>query len=361
MNRSGILFLILLWLLLAGWRQAWALNPDSTVRRLSYSVFPILMYDSDIGFGFGGKGTVKNIYQREESFDLILFASSKGEQWYVFTFSVPDFELRQGKRYPLALDLRVEYDKRLKSNFFGIGNDSRDNDFQFVQEFGKAELTLGRAFTRRLIGEVSYRFTHYSIYGYDPTWGTITDHTPGAGESQLSLLSGRVRWDSRDSQIQPRRGFRAYYSLEYCPETLGGDWDFTKHRVEISVYRHLFGQHILAGRLWLQEVRGSAPYPEMSKIGDSWTARGYKADRFLDRAMILASLEYRFPLFRQLGGVVFSDAGRVASKAAKLGLADWHANWGLGLRYYLENFAVRMDVGVSPEGTRLFFNFGHVF
>ena len=91
-------------------------NLDSD-KELSWSVFPIVIYNSDVGFGFGGRGVIKNIYSREESFDLILFGSTRGEQWYAFTFSIPDFELRQGKLYPFSFDLKIEYNKKLKSNF----------------------------------------------------------------------------------------------------------------------------------------------------------------------------------------------------------------------------------------------------
>jgi len=34
---------------------------------------------------------------------------------------------------------------------------------------------------------------------------------------------------------------------------------------------------------------------------------------------------------------------------------------GFGLRYYLRNFVVRFDTGISEEGLGLYFNFGHVF
>lgn len=108
--------------------------------------------------------------------------------------------------------------------------------------------------------------------------------------------------------------------------------------------------HILAARLWLQTVRGSTPYTEMSKIGDSWTARGYKADRLPDRAKMLSSLEYRFPPYKKLGGVLFIDTGRVFPGLTKFSFAGWHSNRGLGLRFYLTNFVVRTDVGKSREG-----------
>ncbi len=62
----------------------------------SFSPFPILMYDSDIGFGYGGRVKFVDYFKKKESLDLILFNSTKGERWYVFTFSIPDLEIRQG-------------------------------------------------------------------------------------------------------------------------------------------------------------------------------------------------------------------------------------------------------------------------
>ena len=49
-------------------------------RNVSWSLFPILMYDTDIGYGYGAKAKFVNYLSRKESFDLILFNSSKGER-----------------------------------------------------------------------------------------------------------------------------------------------------------------------------------------------------------------------------------------------------------------------------------------
>lgn len=325
------------------------------------NLFPILMYDSDIGFGFGGKGVLKNYFQHWESFDLTLFASSKGEQWYAFQFSLPDYELRQGTAYPLALDVKIEWDKLLKSNFFGIGNNTPDNDFQFPREFFKIEQILGHAFSPTWIVEGVFRFNHYSVYDYKLNWGTISPDIPGAQENSVSLLGVNLRYDSRDSQIHPHRGMRLMLSAGQALPALGSDWDFTAYRMEWSAYREIFPGHIVALRWWMQQVNGVAPYQELSKVGDSWTARGYKADRFLGKAMTLISIEYRLPIYKSLGGVLFIDSGRVMPALEKLTSADWHSNWGWGLRYYLTNFVVRFDMGISGEGSRIFFNFGHVF
>src|SRR5512135_2783339 len=59
----------------------------------SFSPFPILMFDSDIGFGYGGRVKFVDYLRNKESLDLILFNSTRGERWYVFTFSIPDLEI----------------------------------------------------------------------------------------------------------------------------------------------------------------------------------------------------------------------------------------------------------------------------
>jgi len=336
------------------------LNQESN-RKKSVSVFPILMYDSDIGFGFGGKGVVKNLYQKNESFDLILFASTKGEQWYVFSFSIPDFEIRQGTRFPLAGDFKIEYDKFLKSNFFGFGNNSKDNDWQFPKEFSKLKMTFVRAFTERIIGEVGLFYIHTSVYNYQSNPAMSTEIT-GAAENLTSYFTTRWRWDTRNSQIHPQEGWKLALNVDFVSRLFGGDYDFNRYRLELSKYQKLFSAaHILALRFWSQHIDGTAPYYEQSIIGGSWTGRGFKADRFIDNAFLLLSAEYRFMICQKLGGILLVDSGRVFNSIKKANFQDWRNNWGWGLRYYTASFVARFDVGISKEGTRVFFNFGHVF
>ena len=107
--------------------------------------FPILMYDSDIGVGYGAKLFLLNPMKLNESFDFTLFNSSKGERWYRFVFSLPDFELRQGRMYPLALDLTIDYDKYIQNNFFGIGHSSKFDDREnYTREPFEISLALSR-------------------------------------------------------------------------------------------------------------------------------------------------------------------------------------------------------------------------
>jgi hypothetical protein len=59
--------------------------------------------------------------------------------------------------------------------------------------------------------------------------------------------------------------------------------------------------------------------------------------------------------------VLFIDSGRGFPDITKANLDDWKTNYGFGLRYYLANFVVRFDSGLSDEGSRIFINLSHVF
>jgi outer membrane protein assembly factor BamA len=359
-------FLISISIVITSANLAFSIPPDTgstevALHLYSASIFPIAMYDSDIGVGLGVKAVlVKKIKRR--SFDVTIFGSTKGEQWYAFVFSQPYFEARQGKRFPLAFDIKIEYDKLVKSNFFGIGNNTHDNNFQFPREYYKIEPSLSHAFTQHLAASLNLRIDHYSVYQYDLSWKTMSRDIFGAEANDIFAPGVGVRFDTRDSWINPHDGVKAELILEQSAKIIGFDWRFKRARLELNSYHQLFGSDdIIAARFWTQEISGNAPYQELSKIGDGWTARGFKADRFLDKAMALTSIEYRFPIFKKLGGVAFADAGRVWSSLRNFGFQQWHADWGGGLRYYLANFVARLDIGNSVEGTRIFFNFGQVF
>jgi outer membrane protein assembly factor BamA len=79
------------------------------------------------------------------------------------------------------------------------------------------------------------------------------------------------------------------------------------------------------------------------------------------------NVEYTFPLYQELLGAVFVDAGNLLPDARSPGLNDMRYGIGVGLRYNLPIGPVRLDYGVnpSPRGDEAFgafhFSFGFAF
>lgn len=350
-------------------------------KKIGWSALPIAMYDTDTGFGYGAKGYVRNVFQHNESFDLILFNSTRGERWYKLEFSLPDRELRQRKKYPLGLDLKLEYDKWIKASFFGVGGGSEFTDREYyTKEPFEILLTLTKPFNRYLNAQIGLRFKHVSVYNYSDI-GQLCDLV-WIQDSEKAWLSNlaNISWDTRDSFINPSRGMILQYELEsnYLQDFFQNDFDpnkslefawgngfhFTRNTVTAQYYTVLwYPKTVLALRLQgaYQFFGDNSAFHAMLPLGGGTTLRGYPQDRFLDNTIVLGNAEIRFPLWKGLGGILGFDAGGAADNPSALKLSKIASNPVLGLRYYMNDFVVRADVGFGSETTGFYFNFGHAF
>ncbi len=340
--------------------------PDRSYK--SWSPMPIVMYDTDIGFGFGGKVKFVDFLKMKESFDLIAFQATKDgqwmENWYVFTFSIPDVEIRQGKRYGLSFDLKAEYDKYQHYYFYGLGPDSsKDDGTIFAHGMKSVAVTLGMGISPTFVAEIGYnlRWLDYSNVTPDKLF---TDVLSQFGSQFAPFATMSARYDTSDSQIHPTRGIRVLLKDDLA---MGGhDANFNRLTFDFANYNLVFGdKDVFAWRALFQSVTGDKiPFFDYASLGGGTlqnSMRGFAINRFLDRAKFLANVEYRFPLFWRLGGNVFVDAGTVGPTLGGLKLGKMALDYGLGLRFYLPDFVVRVDVGFSNEGMGLYFNFGHIF
>jgi len=335
----------------------------------SFSPFPIVMYDTDIGFGYGGRVKFVDYLGKKESLDLILFNSTKGERWYVFTFSIPDFEIRQGKRYGLSFDLKAEYDKYLNYSFYGLGPGTPEtNETLLTHETVNLPLTFGRGLTPHLVVEAAYAFR----------WLKYTDPREGPFQDEIAALAARgrffapyltfaLRYDTSDSQIHPTRGVRLILQDDWSGKFMGSSAAaFNRLTVDLRKYQRVFGaKDVFAVRALAQYVAGdNIPLFDHASLGGggvNTAMRGYPLNRFLDKGKFLVNAEYRFPIIWRLGGNVFADAGTVWPSLREIDLGKTALDAGVGLRFYMPDFVVRVDVAWSGEGMGLYFNFGQIF
>ena len=344
-------------------REASSASVQSPGKKFEF--LPMLSYDTDVGFGYGVKAFFLDFLGESESFDVILFNSTKGERWYRLVFSVPDFELRQGKRYPLSLDLVVDYDKFTRNNFFGVGPGSRSSDREtFTKEPLEIQLVASRGFSERFVGQIGIKFKAVRNFAFDSA-GLFAASAPiNLGRSQGTSLYASVRYDSRNSFINPSRGNVAQLDLEGGSSGFGSDYGLFSSTVSLQTYHVLFyPKTVLAARVVGQMVGGKGlPLHTFSTLGGTKTLRGFPQDRFLDRTSVLTNIELRFPIVWRFDGLIFFDAGKLAPNIGRLALlTGWKTNPGFGLRFLMDTFIVRADLGMSKEGTGFYFNFGHLF
>lgn len=185
-----------------------AIEPTITPPEEKFEFFVFPSYDTDTGIGAGAKTFFLNFGGLSESLDFTAYASAKDERWLRLMVSLPDLETRQGKVYPLAADLLIDYDKFLKAKFFpGYDNGTDAGLETYVREPIEAALTLSRGFTREVSAGVILSLKSVSNYDF-PKGSAITSTHVASDHGTSRFASGglRVRYDSRDSYVNPRRG-----------------------------------------------------------------------------------------------------------------------------------------------------------
>jgi len=335
------------------------------IAKPKFEFLPILMWDTDIGFGYGIKLFYLNPLKINESFDLVIFNSTKGEQWYRLVFSWPDFEHRQGKIYPISFDLTLDYDKYLKNNYFGIGNESAFEDKEvYTREPLEITMTASRGFNPTLVGQFGLRYKTVNNYNFEEN-SRLKSTPPDLNVSRATVSSifAKLRFDTRDSYINPSTGLVLQGETEYAFNTSFANVNYQRIAAGFQYYKILwYPKTILALRLNLQNLFGDdIPVQFLLPIGGGSTLRGSPQDRYLGKTSAIFNGELRFPLIWHFGGVVGFDAGKVWDSMADFNLKRWATNPTIGLRFYMSNFLVRLDIGLGKNSTGLYFNFGHVF
>jgi outer membrane protein assembly factor BamA len=338
-------------------------QPDSAAT--SIEALPILSYDTDTGFGYGAKVFLLDFLGWNESLDAVAFQSSKGERWYRLVVSVPDFEVRQGTLYPLAVDLVIDYDRWIAYNFFGIGNDSRFDDRQtFTREPLEVSLLFSRGFWETCVAQIGLRGRRLTNDGLIPATGTIG--SAGSAENGSISSIGAVlaaRYDSRDGYVAPSRGTVAQLECEVVPQWLWSTVQYVRWMLWVQHYRPVGLFHsVLAFRVGMETVMGEdLPMQVLVALGGSSNLRGSVIGRYVDRVGAVANYEWRIPVLWRFGAVLGVDAGKVWSTPRKIDFRSWVVNPVAGLRFSMETFVVRADIGFGKESTGFFLNFGHLF
>jgi outer membrane protein assembly complex protein YaeT len=184
----------------------------------------------------------------------------------------------------------------------------------------------------------------------------------GEGESRVSSLRLGISRKQLDDLASPTRGTSFDLSLDSALRAIGSSANHLTFRSEVRGFLPLWWTSVLAARFRIgavQPVLGSTnenvPVYKRLYAGGSTSVRGFKFQKLgpLDAdgnplgglSSAEASVELRFPIWRQLRGVAFFDAGLVDEHPFRYPIHEIQTSAGPGLRLATPIGSLRLDVG----------------
>jgi outer membrane protein assembly complex protein YaeT len=189
--------------------------------------------------------------------------------------------------------------------------------------------------------------------------------------------------DTRSSVLNPQWGSLVQGWFSYASSALGSEIQFMQIDAEGRKIWPLWGRWLLAGRVlfsFIEPTENTDYIPIFKRLfsGGSQSIRGYAyqelgpkdalGDPVGGLSLAESSLELRFPLYKDLGGVVFLDAGSVLADSFSFDYDALRYASGLGLRYDTPVGPLRIDWGyqLNPQDPgrthhRFYFSIGQAF
>lgn len=228
----------------------------------------------------------------------------------------------------------------------------------------------GAVFIRRPLGRKGYVKGEYRLeqVGID-----VRNVPPGSlfamedGDFLRSAVSVNYVYDSRDSNVLPRRGHRLNVGATLAGGILGGDVDTYSLSAQGSKHWNLPWDVIfnVNGSVKVVDAfSGTVPIFEREMLGGARNLRGFDTRDVGPRDMATGSvlggntsaygtLEATFPIFQSVRGAVFGDLGFVNADSFSFGPDQIHSDVGIGVRATIPYFgpmAVDWAFPVQAEG-----------
>jgi hypothetical protein len=255
--------------------------------------------------------------------------------------------------------------KKFSEYFYGIGNETPNSNAELT-EFNELKFTqrLTRVIVPHVFAGIQYQYNQ--VYNLHFPAGSLLDtgHISGSGGSTTSGAGLLFLYDSRDNVINSYKGFYLDVSNYMNRKELGSQYNFNNLTIDARKFIELWPNQILALQAYASLNDGHAPFRQLGNMGGDISMRGIYYGRFRDNDLLTTQAEYRFPVWRWLGFVVFGSIGEVADKLSDFTLSGIHYTYGAGIRVMFikhERINIGADLGIGSHTSGTYFGSGESF
>jgi outer membrane protein insertion porin family len=277
--------------------------------------------------------------------------------------------LRSGR----PINFTAEWNQRGLSGEFKYTNPWLfDSDYRFelrlyaltaeLKGYSKHEFGVQPTLSRKLTKH--WEVSAFILAKYDVLADILITPETLVGPEDYSVVGLGVSQtlDYRNNKVLPTKGFIVTTTLDFAPNGLGAI-SFIRGNARMSYYLQVTSKSSLAlgARAGITSPLSDEQLPIDERFfnGGATTVRSFSEltlgpkDRvgypIGGECFTVFNVEYAFPIWGDLYGALFADAGNVIQDASNFGLEDMRYGLGGGLRYNLPIGAVRFDYGLNPS------------
>ena len=233
----------------------------------------------------------------------------------------------------------------------------------YMRKYAGGEITLGRPVSEYSTNYITFRNRTDSYVRHTKN-GNMGDRSNNWAWRNSNFGTTRsVTFehvtDTRDNIYNPTEGGRVSLSAEVAG--LGGDFNFQKATIEDQRYFKVGHAQVIAVRGKYGLGNGEISEFNQFKVGGQNSLRGYRDDQYRGDHMILATVEYRFPIVSKVQGAIFTDWGGAWFDDFMPKSGAIHGSVGVGLALNTPLGPLRLDYGRGSKGGRVHFSVGGVF
>lgn len=238
---------------------------------------------------------------------------------------------------------------------------------RYMRKYTGGEITLSRPQSEYSTNYITIRHRK-DAYVRHISSGNAGDRSGDSGADWRSKNFGTTRaiiaqhvTDTRDNIYNPTTGGRVALTGEFGG-LWGGDFTFQKYDIEHQQFFKA-GDH---SQVWAFKSAYGFGHGDLTefnqfRVGGQNTLRGYRDDQFRGSRMLLATLEYRFPIANKVQGILFTDWGGTWDSGFFPKGNAIYGSGGLGVALNTPLGPLRLDYGRGKQGGRFHFNIGGGF
>lgn len=337
---------------------------DSLAFKTKFLGLPVAFYQPETKLGFGAAGFFSFKTNRFDSTLRISQLNLGGAytlENQILTYASFDIWTNKNK-YNLFGEVGYY---RYFYYFYGVGNKQRNREAYNVN-YPRIRITAERNVRPYLYFGIKYIYDAFDLVKRDSAGVLIQNQIKGSNGGTISGLGLSSKFDNRNSNFYPTKGWKVNGNITFFDRFLGSDFTYTATELDITNYKGFGKDRVLATYVYSRFINssGEAPFFHLSRMGGNRRMRGLYDGYYMDKQLIGWQTEYRTPVWWRFGLVGFVGNAVVASSISNIHIKNVRTTAGAGLRFLLDKerkINLRIDYGLSKDTSGFYLTIGEAF